>query len=102
MSQQLKDEPIIIAPPPWTLKVDVYTAPFWISASQVQNFPFDIAYSPLELSSQFADLGAAVLSEDLAESKSLGTRKLRLARMMSSSSSPGNSNGPNKILMMSI
>jgi hypothetical protein len=59
MSQQHKDEPIIIAPPPWTLKVDVYTVPFWISASQVRNFPFEIAYSPLELSSQFADLGSS-------------------------------------------
>lgn len=59
MSQQLKDDSIIIAPAPWTLKADVYTAAFWISASQAQNFPFDIAYSPLELSSQFADLGVS-------------------------------------------
>lgn len=59
MSRQLTDDPIIIAPPPWTLKVDVYTAPFWISASQARDFPFDIAYSPLELSSQFADLGSS-------------------------------------------
>ncbi|KAK6450301.1 hypothetical protein FP744_10006551 [Trichoderma asperellum] len=57
MSQQLNDDSIIIAPPPWILKADVYSAVFWISASQAENFPFDIAYSPLELSSQFADLG---------------------------------------------
>lgn len=57
MSQQLNDDPIIIAPPPWILKADVFSAAFWISASQAENFPFDIAYSPLELSSQFADLG---------------------------------------------
>ncbi|EHK46846.1 hypothetical protein TRIATDRAFT_45696 [Trichoderma atroviride IMI 206040] len=59
MSQLLNDDSIIIAPPPWTLKVDVYTAPFWISASQARNFPFDIAYSPLELSSEFSDLGSS-------------------------------------------
>lgn len=57
MSQQLKDDSIIIAPPPWTTKADIYSAVFWISTSQAKNFPFDIAYSPLELSSQFADLG---------------------------------------------
>jgi hypothetical protein len=57
MSQQVKDNSIIIAPPPWNLKADVYTVPFWVSTSQAQNFPFDIAYSPLELSSEFADLG---------------------------------------------
>lgn len=55
VSSPTEVSPIALVPPPWTLTGDIYALVYWISGSQAKKFPYDIAYSPLELESQYAD-----------------------------------------------
>ncbi|PHH89506.1 hypothetical protein CDD83_5878 [Cordyceps sp. RAO-2017] len=48
-------EPIPIVPAPWTLKGDVYIFGLWSSSAEAERIPHELAYSPLEASSSFAD-----------------------------------------------
>jgi hypothetical protein len=45
--------PIIVAPPPWTLKATIYIFVFYISPSSAQSLP-SFTFSPLEAASTFA------------------------------------------------
>ncbi|KAF6814793.1 hypothetical protein CMUS01_12567 [Colletotrichum musicola] len=50
-----EDNPIKHIPPPWDLKGTSYMFMFWIPSSQARNLPSNIAFSPLEAQSTFAN-----------------------------------------------
>ncbi|KAF6800972.1 hypothetical protein CSOJ01_12106 [Colletotrichum sojae] len=50
-----EDGPIKHIPPPWDLKGTSYMFMFWIPSSHARNLPSDIAFSPLEAQSTFAN-----------------------------------------------